>query len=366
MISEAKMNPFYMPLLRAKKGEFDALSHLSKSTKRFTVPLMDIPLPKDKNVILHLDDVASDLGKAWGKREIFFDMSHWPDNAKTDEGEHVLLATWKKLENNNVIAHPVIGFDRWDSPEYVQAIKNILDMSDLRICLRLDEDAIRDIGLMDEVIDSIHDQLNLQSQSTFALLDLEDMASIAIDEIAPKVVDAINFLHSRGFSNIILAGSSMPSSVTFIPQENSSKLVTRKELILWKMILPEVKSVRLWFGDYGVRNPRSSDNVINPHINGKIRYTIPNQYIVVRGHSMQKPPKGKQYYSLAKIVISSPHYLGASFSWGDQRILDCSNEVFMGNSTSWIGIDTNHHIEYVLAELNEFVKIPTKAKKVNT
>ncbi len=63
------------------------------------------------------------------------------------------------------------------SPEYAQTIKNILDLSDLKICLRFDIDAILDIGLLDEVIGSINDQLNLQPKSTFVLLDMEDSPS---------------------------------------------------------------------------------------------------------------------------------------------------------------------------------------------
>lgn len=356
------MNPLYIPLLRAKKGEFDALSHLSESASQLTLPLMDIPLPKvGVNILSYLNKNATALGNAWEKREIFLDIQHWPDNAQTEEGEHVLLAAWKKLEENGVIAHPVISFDRWDSPEYAQAIKNILDISDRKICLRLDKDAILDISLMDEVIDSINDQLNLQPNSTFALLDLEDMAQMAIVDIAKQAVDAVNFLKSRGITNVILAGSSMPNSVAFIP-ESSSKLVTRKEFILWKILFSEVKGVNLGFGDYGIRNPRSPESVMNPNINGKIRYTIQNQYFIVRGHSLSKPPGYNQYYTLAQMVVSSPYYSGAGFSWGDERILDCSNEAFTGNLTSWVAIDTNHHIEYVAAEINEFVKIPTKAK----
>lgn len=358
------MNPLYTPMLRAKKGEFDALFHLSENASQLTMPLMDIPLPKvGANKLSYLKKNATELGKAWGKREIFFDMQHWPDNAQTDEGEHALLAAWKKLEEHGIIANPVISFDKWDSPEYAQAVKNILDISDRKICLRLDKDTILDIALMDEIIDSIHDQLNLQPNSTFALLDLEDMAQIAIVDIAQRVIEAVNFLKSRGITNFILAGSSMPNSVAFIP-ESSSKLVTRKEFILWKMIFSEIKDVKLGFGDYGVRNPRSPESVMNPNINGKLRYTIPNQYFIVRGHSLSKPPGYSQYYTLAQAVVSSPYYLGAGFSWGDERILDCSNEEFTGNLTSWVAIDTNHHIEYVAAEINEFVKTPTKAKTV--
>lgn len=357
------MNPLYIPLLRAKKGEFDALSHLPDSARQYTLPLLDIPKAKvGANISTYLKKNASTLGKIWNKREIFFDMPHWHDDAQTDEGEHVLLAVWKEFKENGVIAHPIIGFDRWESSEYAKAIKNILNLSDQKICFRLDKDTILDIGFMDEVIESINDQLNLQFDSTFALLDFEDMTQTSITDIAPKALDAIHFLKSRGISNIILAGSSMPNSVAFIP-ESSSKLVTRREFILWKMLFSRVEGVNLSFGDYGVRNPRSPEEVRNPNINGKIRYTIADQYFIVRGHSLGKSPGYNQYFTLAHMVISSPYYLGANFSWGDERILECSNELFPGNLTSWVGIDTNHHIEYVLAEINEFVKI---SEKTNT
>ena len=78
---------------------------------------------------------------------------------------------------------------------------------------------------------------------------------------------------------------------------------------------------------------------------------IDSQSFVVRGHNLTKPPKGKQYYLLAAKVVNSPYYEGANFSWGDSKILDCSNQKCIGNSTNWISIDTNHHIEYVLKEV---------------
>ncbi|MCZ6094613.1 hypothetical protein O5171_07285 [Escherichia coli] len=52
------------------------------------------------------------------------------------------------------------------------------------------------------------------------------------------------------------------------------------------------------------------------HANGKIRYTIENKYFVARGHSKQKGNKGAQMYDLARIIVKSPYYLGAGFSWG--------------------------------------------------
>jgi len=107
----------------------------------------------------------------------------------------------------------------------------------------------------------------------------------------------------------------------------------------------------LVFGDYGVRSPRSFEDVISPHTNGKIRYTLEKRMLVARGHSLQEPPKGAQHYELARMIMNSGHYVGDSLSWGDARIAACANEEFKGNSTQWIAIDTNHHIEAVLVEV---------------
>jgi hypothetical protein len=69
---------------------------------------------------------------------------------------------------------------------------------------------------------------------------------------------------------------------------------------------------------------------------------------------MQFGTKGAQMYDLAKTVVDSIHYMGEDFSWGDERILACSNGEFKGSSTEWIAIDTNHHLAWVVAEVKEF------------
>ena len=70
---------------------------------------------------------------------------------------------------------------------------------------------------------------------------------------------------------------------------------------------------------------------------------------------MTKPPKGRQHWDLAQVVIDSGHYLGPDFSWGDNEILRCSKKEFPGgNAHTWIKIDTNHHLAYVVAEVSEF------------
>ena len=67
-------------------------------------------------------------------------------------------------------------------------------------------------------------------------------------------------------------------------------------------------------------------------------------------------------YDLAKKLVESPHYLNPEFSWGDSQIFQCSlGQGTPGNSTTWIAIDTSHHIAYSVAEVMEFEKSVTAA-----
>ena len=350
------MSKLYVPILRAKEGELVALDKLSNHAKKEITPLLDISLRDegtDLSIAAHLAKVASKISNVWAGNTLYLDMFNWSPSATSESGQHVLLETWRYLESQNVTANVVLGFDRWEDDAYKLAIKNILAIAPRKVCLRLDMDAIRDTkspDFFEETLDSIFDYLNISSDALVILLDAEDITNMAVVDVYDEISYAINYLESLDFKEIIVVGSSMPAFVTDVVQkENSSALVTRQEMVLWKMLFSDGNK-KLIFGDYGIRNPKSSGKGYG-NTNGKIRYTIENQLFVVRGHILTRPPKGKQHYALATKVINSPYYEGSDFSWGDSKILDCSNEKCVGNPTNWISIDTNHHIEYVLKEI---------------
>ncbi|MGY0523054.1 beta family protein, partial [Pseudomonas aeruginosa] len=85
------------------------------------------------------------------------------------------------------------------------------------------------------------------------------------------------------------------------------------EVLAWKGFLQAYPTASLYFGDYGVRNPRAADNIIAPDMNGKIRYTIENSYFIARGHSLRRENKAAQNNVLARAIVESPHYMGENF-----------------------------------------------------
>src|SRR5574337_295754 len=121
------MSFLYIPVMAAKRGEFTALSKLRSSESEKTIPLFELPAkkPDAKAHEKAINRTATSAGKAWGARPAFLDISKWSPDARTESGIHVLEYAFAQFRANSVIAHPVVGYDRWDDPTYSQALKNI-------------------------------------------------------------------------------------------------------------------------------------------------------------------------------------------------------------------------------------------------
>jgi len=387
------MKPIYVPILKAKEGEFAALVQISERASNQIVPWFDVPQLDDKTRITseerseppiesYLNKKALGIADAWlGKpifyenKPIFMDLPRWAPNAQTESGEHVIPYFRNRLEHHGVIVNPVIKYDFWDDPVYVNALKGIRLENGRNFCIRLnmDADTVEDMAFdyFGERLSDIVEQLDINPSETYLLIDFGDVSgqSHFIEEMVDKAKQAISLTRESGFSQIMLAGSSLPTSVNLaVKKQNATGLVLRKEMMIWQTLLSETPSLNITFADYGVRNPSASDEAMCcSNANGKIRYTIDKHYFIARGHSLHDANSGfEQFCDLAQIVVNSGHYLGKTFSWGDKQITLHSNpEHNPGNQTNWITIDTNHHIEIVLMEVLEFSRQLT-AKKVRS
>jgi hypothetical protein len=287
------------------------------------------------------------------------DVFHWSPNATTETGEHVVPYLISHVEALGVPVIPVVGYDRWESPAYRLALTSLDLPADRLYCLRLDPTAIADAAEPDffsENIEAIISDIGVPESRCIALVDFADVCSQSIEELQSQAERIFSILDRFNFHSWSLAGCSLPSTIDgAVKNPDTTGKVVRRELLIWRAILQMYPTATVAFGDYGVRSPKSNEGVPNPHTNGKIRYTIDHHFLVARGHSMQLPGKGEQMWTLADKIVKSPHFMGASFSWGDARIVECSQKAFKGGAAQWIEIDTNHHLVYVLAEVEEAV-----------
>lgn len=373
------MLPTYVPINRAKKGEFDTYKHLTDTVKRSIFPIFELPSMSntmrenkkyssvDDPIGFYIQNKSHEIYDAMHNKLIGIDIHSWAPNSTIGTGEHILSYYSGCLEQLGCKAIPVVGYDRWEDEEYSTVLKQ-LSKNNNRFIIRLDEDAFQDMLEEEyflETFDNIVSSLNIDSKNSAVILDLGDVSKSTSTIVAlhEKISTAITLLSNYNFSFISIAGCSVTSDINgMVSKVNSQGFVIRKELKAWKSVKSFSPSTNLIFGDYGVVNPTLSDDIIAPSANGKIRYTTEDSYFVVRGYPKNTKEKGAQMHELSRRLIASGHYNGASFSWGDEMIELCAKEEpavgkktpFKGSSTDWVAIDSNHHMTYVINEVKEY------------
>ncbi|WP_447887395.1 beta family protein [Serratia fonticola] len=371
------MYPTYVPILRAKAGEFEALKQLKLNYSEKIWPFFEIPqLSEDTKKLKalrgsvqlkkdFLNLIANGIRSVNSSPSMFFDLFDWKADSYVETGEHVLSYMYRTLTATGTLVHPVIGFDRWDIFDYQNALKSLVVPEGTMYCLRIDSTSIDDAYDVDYFTSTIHDildSLGLSGKEVIALFDFGDVTNKSIVSMHADMQHLITAIDEFKFAGIMIAGCSFPIIINdAVKIADSTDLVERKEMHVWKAIYTDMK-IPFIFADYAIRNPKGADGVKAIHANGKIRYTIENKYFVARGHSKQKGNKGAQMYDLARAIVSSPYYLGPEFSWGDERIEACSKEEIKGGPTQWISYDTNHHVSFVVEEVLEYQRQKTARK----
>lgn len=365
------MNNQYFPIVRAKSGEMEALSYLKKLDKSSfarCTPIFEITKLEGRDLETackksltpyeyYLDKRAHNIAEIFRGKHVILDVSQWPTEFTTEGGEQVLSYICNRLSDLGVIFCPVIGYDRWEAVEYRETIKAMVLPDDAFFCIRLDSLAIEDLGDPDHLNEIIEDMVlsaGLDESSTPVLIDIGDVTKLPIQDVMETIESAYGHIKGLGFERIIMSASSIPDTIDkAVKDRDSSGLVQRKEMIVWKGFLSANPAATISFGDYGVRSPRSSD-AIAPNMNAKIRYTVNNAFFVVRGHSVKGEDGFAQSQTLAKVVVNSIHYRQPNFSWGDAMIKQCSLGKIIGSPTDWIAYDTSHHLQSVVSEIHEF------------
>lgn len=382
------MLPTYVPINRAKKGEFDTYKNLPASVKSSIFPIFELPSMSIKMlgnkkyssvhdpVSLYIQNKSQDIYDAIHDQLIGIDIHSWAPNSTIATGEHILDYYSGCLKQLGCKVIPVVGYDRWGDEEYSTVLKQLSKSND-RFIIRLDEDAFQDMLEEEyflENFENIVSSLNLNSKKSAVILDFGDVskATSTIVSLDEKISIALSLLNEYDFGFISIAGCSVTSDINgMVSEVNSQGTVIRKELKAWKSVKYFNPNVNLVFGDYGVANPSIGDDIIAPNANGKIRYTVEDSYFVVRGYPKNSKEKGAQMHELSRRLIASGHYKGAAFSWGDKMISLCAGEgfsegkktPFKGSSTDWVTIDSTHHMTYVIKEVKEYERMFTSTEE---
>jgi hypothetical protein len=356
----------YIPCLRWKRGEYEAVLQLPDTIKSTFMPLIEIPElgwdfeeKKEKKTI---DELLSDFAlkkicKKWGTSPCFIDLSFISPAQRMKNGVHPIRFIFEELRWLGCQAIPVTGLLR--DGEYQREIKAALSKDKNGVCLRITIEQTAK-GTFKTDLDSLLSTLKTQSADCDLILDLGaptnfrplDGFSMAIREIVNKLP------YLNDFRTFTLSGTSFPETMGSIKE--GVETVPRYEWQLYKVVVNALKKARLRlpaFGDYVINHPKLLE--IDPRIanpSATIRYTIDDSWYIIKGKNVRDKKFGyKQYRNLCKQVLASGYYCGSDFSWGDNYIQECASGTGKtGNLSTWRQVGTNHHIAKVVWDIASF------------
>jgi hypothetical protein len=345
----------YVPILKWRQGEYQALMRVDNSVKGKIVPLIVVPpIEYDfetqslkKTAQEHIEPFPKRLFDKWGTRPVLIDFHSSVILEKMDSGDYVPLHIFSELRNKGCNGIPVTTLER--DMEYNGQVKLIVAEDSSGICLRVTLAQIMDPGFNLSVVD-LFKLIGVDLDEVDIVLDLEEP-----DNFEPYAV----------FSNIIIAAISRINNLakyrSFVLSGMSLKMrevvkpgaeVPRHEWILYKLILGVLNGMRVpAYSDYTIVTPEffSLDmRMMKPA--GKIVYTCDDTWLIPKGSAF----RGSEHQMVdhCNAIVTSGKYAGPKFSFGDKRIEDTSIEAEgCGNLSTWKQVGVNHHIETVESPL---------------
>jgi len=329
-------------------------------------PLIDIPrvpleFPERQPkypIEIHLEKISKKIKNAWGtQHSVFIDLFDIDLSERTSSGIHPLECISNYLSNEGIRAIFTTGLDR--DTDFNKELGRILSDSSKEVCFRLMDDDLDLIDDLEDELEELMDELLISTDDVHLLLDFRDIRREKVKQIVNKTTDFINHGNKiLEWKSVIIAGSSFPDSLAKISQDSELR-VPRIEFAIWKFLVRNSANLKRVpaVGDYGVvcpNMPELDPRAINP--SAKIRYTLENDWLILKGHSLKQFPGYKQYHSLSLDLSQKHDFLGGGFCWGDQYIVDCGQRnVGSGNLTTWVKVDTNHHLKYVSEQIANYV-----------
>lgn len=355
-MTESSFN--YLPVLKWRQGEYQALMRLKPQVKDAVLPLIVVPpveydfeeeRPK-KTVQEHVEPFAKRYGAKWGKRNSLIDLHESLEGATMDSGSLVVTHIFDSLRSASLNAIPVVKVSHDNA--HLSAIKSIVSVDNKGVAIRVKMHQLMSPAL-DEDIRKLVAYLGLSYRDVDLVIDLELPQSfepyIAFAKALSVAIKRISRI--ADFRSFAIAGTSLNLSDIRKPGGEP----TRHEWLLYQQLLKELSGIRRpIFGDYTIETPVfiSQDmRLLNPA--GKIVYTTENTWLVPKGSSF-RDNRG-QMIAHCKAIINSGYYCGEGYSAGDKRIYDTFHEIEgTGNQGTWKEVGVSHHITLVVDQLSKF------------
>jgi hypothetical protein len=351
----------YVPILKWRQGEYQALLKLRTAQKDKVVPLLEITPPEfdfetgkpAKSLDDHLRKFGPRLETKWGTRLALVDAGLIDPAARLIGGKHPLIGLFADARSRGGQIVPVTALDR--DPAYQQAVRQVHAIDERGACLRCTLDDAADDDF-DANVAALCTLIGVEIEDLDLVLDLRAANFTPLDGLVTLIHTTVSNVAAFGSArSFTIASTAFPGSMASVtgPMQNWP----RSEWDLYKKLIAEApEGSRLpAFGDYAISGPDFvvlDMRLVKP--SASIRYAIDGAWIIVKGPNVRDNGYG-QYKGHCNTVVNAPGYLGPAFSVGSDYVKKCgAGTAKTGNLTTWRWVGTNHHLAKVVYDLATF------------
>lgn len=346
----------YVPILKGKKGEFDALAVLPAADKPRVTPVVEIfTVPWDwgtdtpaKSLDDHLASGIDQIAGGWGPEQPLWLDTLWLEPDAVAEGKPALERLFD-LCRDRLIALPVGGPGRPAS--HTQSVTAVQEVDGRGVVLRLDPE---DLGDPAALTSSVADWLQVVGVAPGEVDLLVDFSAItpalaaSVQLAATAVLPTLPDIHA--WRSLTLASGCFPPDLSNIRSQSVERL-PRCDWTLWRAVsgrtLPRVPA----YADYAINHPELSDpdpRTIRP--SATIRYAADDCWVVVKERWAQRYGYD-QFNSASATLMAQSEWRGDTHCTGCGFIAACAAGGPTGNLTTWRKVGTVHHLRQTVEQL---------------
>jgi hypothetical protein len=354
----------YVPSLRWRQGEYQALLALTDAAKSRSVPLITIPhieydfeAGKPKHTVHeHVEPFPKRYKSKWGTRPAWIDFDASLHKDAMQGGQDVITYVFESLRTFGASAVPVltVGADK----AVVALVAKVIQVDKRGIALRARfEDIMRP-----SYTQSARELMKALAVSPAEVDFIVDLGAPSYEPYAAFATGLKAALLRLGdlpaFRNFVLLGTAMPDTLSTVSKDGAD--LPRHDWLFYQAFAKGLPAGlrRPNYGDYTVVHPSFSAmdmRMLKPA--GKIVYATSRNWAVYKGGAFRDDPT--QMHDHCGELVDSDDYMGPTFSYGDEYIDLCAKrKEGPSNQTQWKKVAINHHITQTLADLSKLVASP--------
>ena len=354
----------YIPILKWKPAEQQALENLTDKEKELISPLIQLVMPQPKlpklgkieksreeqleeveaSLKIKLPKIPEEILKSWGKTPAFIDFSLiYTDPLRIESLNQIL----PNAENLGLFLIPVVNLS--SDIGVLRATSILAKKYNHGICLRLVPADFADLAKLYQEIQNFLMVCSLSEKDVDLLIDLKEkdyeyLKLIALSQKIPNLDKWRTFIFASGAFPIDLTKCDI-----------GENYISRSD---WNNWFEQMNSKKLQrypaFADYTILHPIQKESVRFFSPSASIRYALKDQWLVMRGQ------KGKtvQYLANAQLLSQAQKFngkfRGAGFSFGDNYIAEKGKDLKSpktGNATNWLTAGINCHLTCTVSQI---------------